>query len=86
MGAGVRHPEAGMRGSTRSIRRSSMFRRHSCWMRVLETLANDIKLMVAITENIPQHHVLKFLHENRLCRSPGHWAEYHRGHQSEGAC
>ena len=30
---------------------------------VLETLANEIKLMVMITENIPQHDVLKFLHE-----------------------
>jgi succinyl-CoA synthetase alpha subunit len=28
---------------------------------VLETLANDIKLMVVITENIPQHDVMKLL-------------------------
>jgi len=30
---------------------------------VLETLANDVKLMVVITENIPQHDVVKLLYE-----------------------
>ena len=53
------------------IRRSFMCRRPSCWMRCWRPWPTSIKLMVVITENIPQHDVVEIAARNRSMPGPG---------------